>query len=141
MKIEELLSLLKSDDFDTVRNGVLIVVDESRQDSSEILDDSGMRKIHTVFSDRIKDKLEERVLSTLIWGFGSIATARDRAGLVSVLERVFMENKSQALYQCLIALSNIGEDVLDGGSSFIDADRNRRLAKKLLDYERNSGSC
>ena len=77
---------------------------------------------------------DDPLLGTAIFALGKLYDSSLKGLFVEMLRRS-LDNNPHALYQTLVALDNLEQNVLPGGGSFNEYERNKRLAKDYLKRE------
>jgi len=76
-------------------------------------------------------EVSDPLVGTAIWALGKRFDTELKSFFVDMLERTYQTNP-HAGYQCMIALDNLNEDILPGGGSAMEIQRNTGLAEAYL---------
>ena len=80
-------------------------------------------------------EVSDPLVDTAIWALGKRFDTQLKSFFVDMLERTYRTNP-HAGYQCMIALDNLNEDILPGGGSVMETQKNTGLAEAYLKKHR-----
>ena len=102
------------------------------------LSDDDAERLRDALVIFVKNNFDHNNHPSAVWALGKLADPSTLSPLREVLEKIVQEDNG-ALYQTLIALDNLGEEVFPTGSSSINDGNNRKIAIEYLDKVEKSG--
>ncbi len=100
---------------------------------AEPLSEVGIERLRHAMAQFIRSHLEDDMISTAVFALGKLANPGDEKLFAEVLRFGLAQSHSEALYQALIALDNLGQlGDWSGCLSPLDDTVNRELAARYL---------